>query len=161
MHRKILYNAVPRAVLLLVLVLLIGFHVWPKHSTGFRVRIASDKCDCGDARTIVLRVSANGELFRNQEPEGKGALARRLSEIYGTRNECVLYLSGDQNASYQNVIEAIEAIDAVPHMKRVPPRRDLPVPEALRTPGTDTSTMVIRLVTPGAVNAPCREDCYN
>jgi len=126
MRRKILYNAVPRAVLLLVLIFLIRFHIWPKHSSGFRVRIASDACACGDSRIIVLQVSGNGELLVNSEPVEKGALTSRLTAFYLAYNEGVLYLSGDENASHQRVIEAIAA---VPQMKRALPRRDLPVPE--------------------------------
>jgi|SRR5208337_4762543 len=87
MRRKVLYNAVPRAVLLLVLIFLIRFHIWPKHSSGFRVRIASDTCACGDSRIIVLHVSGNGELLINSEPVEKGALTSRLTAFYLTYTE--------------------------------------------------------------------------
>jgi hypothetical protein len=89
---------------------------------------------------------------------GNVALNRRLSGTCGTRYEGVLYLVGDENASYQNIIDAIAA---VPFIKRAPLTQFFPIPEALRTPDPDIPNIEIRLVTRGAVNSPCPEDCYN
>lgn len=158
MRRRILYNAVPRIFLLLVLILLVTYHLWPKHSSGFRVRIAPNTCNCPDGRIGVLRVSANGELSFNSEPLGTGALNHRLTDMYGTQYAGVVYFLGDENASYQNVIDAIAA---VPYIKRTPPPQYFPIPEALRTPTPDMPNIEIQLVTPGAVESPCPEDCYN
>ncbi len=83
---------------------------------------------------------------------------RRLTAIYGTQYAGVLYFLGDENASYQNVIDAIAP---VPYFKRTPQRQFLPIPEELRTPDPDAPNIEIQLVTRGAVNSPCAEGCYN
>jgi len=158
MKRRIMYNAVPRVAMLLVLIFLVIFHAWPKHSSGFRVRVAPNTCACPDASIIEAHVSANGELLINSQPKERAALTRLLTDIYGTRYEGVLYVSGDDNVSYQRVIEVIEA---VPQVKRAPPRTDLLIPEALRTPARDALNIEIQLITPGVVNTPCPEGCYN
>ncbi|MGD0227517.1 MAG: biopolymer transporter ExbD [Terriglobia bacterium] len=158
MKRRIMYNAVPRVAMLLVLIFLVIFHAWPKHSSGFRVRIAPNTCACPDASIIEAHVSANGELLINSEPMERAALTRLLTDIYGTRYEGVVYVSGDENVSYQRVIDVIEAL---PQVKRPPTRMDLPIPEALRTAEDDALNIEIQLVTPGVANTPCPEDCYN
>jgi hypothetical protein len=107
---------------------------------------------------MMLDVSANDELRINSEPVEKGTLARRLSEIYRTRNERVLYLSGDDNVSFQGIVDIIETGQ---ESKRGSGLGDLPVPEALRSPVADNLGIEVRLTTRGAVNAACSEDCYN
>ena len=159
MARKLLYNVIPRVFLLLVLILLATSRVWLKHSSGLRVRITPNTCACQDAaRIIMLDVSANDELRINSELVEKGTLARRLSEIYGTRNERVLYLSGDDNVSFQGIVNVIETVQ---ESKRGPDRWDLPVPEALRSPAADNLGIEVRLMTRGAVISGCPENCYN
>jgi len=104
-----------------------------------------------------LRVSANGELALNQNPVGKNALVSLLTNMYATRNECVLYLWGDPGASYQDVIDAI---DEVSEIKRPSPRLNLPVIDGVQVPETNLSKIDVRFVTPGALTV-CEEGCYS
>jgi len=151
MRRRVLFKAAPRAVLLLVLVILVGSHVRLRHATGFRVRIASDTCECR-AAALLLQVSAKGLLW-GPEVLRQSALANRLSEIYATLPEPVLYLSGDDSVSFQRVADVIAAVQQTQQTQI----GLVPLPEALRR----NLNIEIRLVTPGAVNMPCPEDCYN
>lgn len=53
---------------------------------GLPVRLPNDQCDPAIVdRVVVLRVSKEGELFLNFEPEDRDGLAMRLSDIYGMR----------------------------------------------------------------------------
>ena len=151
MQRRLLFNAAPRAVLLLVLAILVGSHVPPRHATGFRVRIASDTCECRGA-ALLLHVSAKGLLWGPGVLK-QSALANRLSEIYGTLPEPVLYLSGDDNVPFQKVVDVIATVQQSEQTQI----GLVPLPEALRR----NLNIEIRLVTPGAVNMPCPEHCYN
>jgi biopolymer transport protein ExbD len=158
MRRRILLNVIPHAALLLVLIFLVSLRVWPRRSTGFRVRIDSGKCDHGAlSRLIILRVSANGDLFLNFEPVDRRNLATRLSEIFETRNARALYLKADENTSYQMVIDAIDAMYQI-----TPPRphEGVLVPKALRTSVVDAQGIDIRLVTPGALTSRDSEGCF-
>jgi hypothetical protein len=103
---------------------------------------------------LVLQVSSGGELSMNQNAVEKSALAIRLSQIYRTRDDAILYLNADENASYQQVIDVI---DVVQQLRKPAPRIDVPIPEELRTRRPDVPAIEIRLVTRGVVNNPCPE----
>jgi biopolymer transport protein ExbD len=155
-----LYNAVPRIALLLVLILIIVQHHFPTRATGLRVKIATDTCGCDERlyRTILLHMFPSGEWLINSEPVKLNELATKCSAIYSTRNERVLYLSGDENVPFQRIVEAIDIVQQSKF-----PALHIPVaePPELRGGKRDNLDIEIRLITPGAISTPCRDDCYN
>jgi biopolymer transport protein ExbD len=141
-----LHKSVSLAVLLLTFILLLIF-LRPayKTSTGFLVELAPTRCaeDIAD-RLVVLSITNRKALFLNDEQEEWNTLSSRLSEIYKERVYRVLYLSADNDVTFQTVADAI---DIVRNTNLIPSiRRDI----AARDP-----RITVKLITPAAINAPC------
>ena len=110
-RRMTWYRAVLLALLLAMLCRVVVLRVRPRHSAGLAVRVAMDTCDCHPLnRTVVLRASSGGALSLNYESVDLGTLAGRLSMIYSTRTERVLYLSADDDVPFQQVADVIEIV---------------------------------------------------
>jgi hypothetical protein len=144
-----------------LLVPAIGLSVTCKHSrkysTGLRVRIAADTCTCDLAnRLVLIHMSDNGSLSINFEPVRSDSLATRLSDIYSAHPERILYLSAEQDVSFQQVADLIDIVENSTQM----PFAAVPAPKELRARPTNLH-IEIRLVTPGAVNTLCHKGCYN
>lgn len=71
-----------------------------------------------DDRTVVIVIDENGGFALNQTPVQKDLLGTRLTEIFKTRAERVVFVKGDPNLEFRTVAEAIDiakgaAIDKV------------------------------------------------
>lgn len=78
-------------------------------ATGLRVLLPQDRCQAGLVdRSLVLRVTNNGKLFLNYEPEDWKGISARLSEIYGMRRDRVLYFLAEDEVPFQVAAEAID-----------------------------------------------------
>jgi biopolymer transport protein ExbD len=157
MRFRFSFGVVRCAVLLLAFVSLVIFHVWPSRTGVLRVRIASDTCVRRGSGVFLLNVTGKDELLIGSELVERGSLASRLSEIYATRSERVLYHSADGNVPFHNIADVIDAVQQVTDACL----RLVPLPEALRNSAADHLNIEVRLLTPGAVNMPCHENCYN
>ena len=162
MRRTTLYQAVPPALLLLVLILLITVHILPRHSSGLRVRFASDTCASypySEGQSNLLHVYTNGGLSIDSELLDGTILASRLSGIYSARPQRVLYLLADNDVPFPWVTDIIGATRHVVKMKTLPGTPALA--QELRGALTNTLNIVIRLVRPGAVDASCCKGSTN
>jgi biopolymer transport protein ExbD len=141
-----LHKSVSLAVLLLAFILLLAFYDLPhKTSKGFLVGLAPTRCaeDIAD-RLVVLSITNQKAVFLNDEREEWNTLSSRLSEIYKERVYRVLYLSADNDVTFQTVAEAI---DIVRNTNLTPSiRHDIPA----RGP-----RITVKLITPAAINASC------
>jgi|SRR5579872_3760971 biopolymer transport protein ExbD len=83
--------------------------------TGLSVTLPPDHCRPGLVEPpIVLRVTNNGKLFLNVEPEDWNQLAKRILEIYATRSDRVLYLQADNQVPFQTIADAIDLARSSP-----------------------------------------------
>ncbi len=57
---------------------------------------------------IVLSVHPNGGFEINKEPANRAGLGRRLKEIYDPRPDKIIFIKGDPNATYQDIIQAMD-----------------------------------------------------
>jgi biopolymer transport protein ExbD len=113
----------------------------PRRPTGFGIDLASARCEYDDDdRLIVLRITDAGKIFINTEQEDWNSLAGRLSEIYSMRVHRTLYLFADDAVSFQTVADAIDIANNAPVAGR-----------------SSSLDITVRLITPRAINAHCRE----
>jgi hypothetical protein len=75
--------------------------------TGLPVRIA-DVGRCSGQRDIILKVMRGGGLKLNSEDQKREELGRRLAGIFRTRVERYVFITGDPNASFDDVAEVID-----------------------------------------------------
>ena len=61
-----------------------------------------------DLRTVVIVVNKDHSVMINQEPVPREMLGSRLSEIFKTRAERVVFVKGDPDLEYAAVAEAID-----------------------------------------------------
>src|SRR5262245_59478438 len=59
--------------------------------------------------SIVLEYTAGGSISINQQMVQQFALEERLREIFASRREKVLYISGAPSLSYKRIIDVIDA----------------------------------------------------
>ncbi len=59
-------------------------------------------------RTIVVMIDANEGLKINNEPVTKANLGQRLADIFKTRNEKSMFISGDGSLEFNKVIDIID-----------------------------------------------------
>jgi hypothetical protein len=152
LRRKLLWIVL--AVLLLVngIVLIRRYRMQP---TGYSARLAPDTCSCGWVeRVLHLHLSNHGRLTINGEPVPRDRLSRLLSEIYGVRGDKTLYVSADQDVSYQDVIGLIDTVE------NLPPQRKMPLPPELRAE-TDRLQIEVTLVTDRSSEVGCKAGCFN
>ena len=57
---------------------------------------------------IVLEVLPGGQYTVNKQPVQAAALAQRLKEIYDPRPEKIIFVKGDPQVKYQDVIKAMD-----------------------------------------------------
>ncbi len=57
---------------------------------------------------IVLEVLPDGNFAINKEPHTKADLYKRLKELYDPRPEKIIFVKGDPNVIYQDVIFAMD-----------------------------------------------------
>jgi biopolymer transport protein TolR len=61
-----------------------------------------------DQRTVVIVVDANHNYMINSEPTDEAHMGDRLTEIFKTRAERVVFVKGDSNIEYSWVAKAID-----------------------------------------------------
>src|SRR5258708_10976401 len=99
----------PAALAALFLILTVFTATIHTPSRGFPVGIARrGSLDCGDGREVVLNVIGNGELRLSTENLKLNELDNRLQEIFKTRAERVLFVTGDPDVPFQKVADAID-----------------------------------------------------
>ena len=57
---------------------------------------------------IVLSVHPGGSYEINKEPATKAGLAARLKEIYDPRPDKIIFIKGDPDATFQDIIKAMD-----------------------------------------------------
>ena len=57
---------------------------------------------------IVLSVHPGGQFEINKEPATAANLASRLKQIYDPRPDKIIFIKGDPNVKYQDIIEAMD-----------------------------------------------------
>jgi hypothetical protein len=157
MQRHLAYITLPLAAGLVASILFSPIHGLRTPKSGFPIRVASDACFCGDLgdRAIFLHISSNRLSINSQEVDRRG-LAVRLAEIYRTRAERVLYLSADDDVSFQVVADVVDIVQHLPDGTAL----GVPLPQGLKETGGNRNVLV-ELVTQRAVDARCRTNCFN
>src|ERR1041384_1958112 len=61
-----------------------------------------------DTRTVVIVIDANHQFMVNQEPWPEDKRGARLTEIFKTRAERVVFVKGDPSLEFQWVAKAID-----------------------------------------------------
>jgi len=80
---------------------------------------------------IVLEVLPEGNFAINKQPVVKADLYRRLKEVYDPRPEKIIFVKGDPNVIYQDVIFAMDqARGAGVKVIGVPPKATAEAPPA-------------------------------
>ena len=57
---------------------------------------------------IVLSVHPGGQFEINKEPATAATLAARLKQIYDPRPDKIIFIKGDPNVTYQDIIKAMD-----------------------------------------------------
>ena len=57
---------------------------------------------------IVLSVHPGGQFEINKEPQTAATLAARLKELYDVRPDKIIFIKGDPNVTYQDIIKAMD-----------------------------------------------------
>jgi hypothetical protein len=134
---------------------------------GYSVRISSDTCSCqplvehpyahlsADGSVTVgpraaIHVSDSGDMTVGPLSVQPTQAVAMLSEMYSTRPERILYISADDDVRFQAVADMLDQTHQLeyPHSVPIQPKREV-------------MNVEVRLVTPGAVNAPCPSNCFN
>src|SRR5258705_1734775 len=158
MDRTSKYLALALVLIVLAVILVFAQRDSRRPKTGFNVQVAANTCACSaDApRIVVLHIYSREGLAINSESVPHCQLAGRLREIYGTRAERVLYLFPENDIPSQRIAEVIDVVKHLQSEKI----KGLPVPRELRT-APENMNIQIRLVTLGALSAPCPKGCFN
>ena len=102
-----------RVVLVAAAVFLLGLRISKtrhSRSEGFYVMLpahTASQIEC-ENRTVVLQVLKERSLKINFEAISNTDLRRRLGEIYGLRQERVVFLTAEPDVSFQEVARVIE-----------------------------------------------------
>jgi hypothetical protein len=163
LRRKLLYGAVLAAVAFNLTSHLIRYAL--PATTGFAVGIAPSTCSChppGDQTYVRLlkdgtvmvgpwtsiHVSKDGDMTVGPSAVQPNEAVAMLSEMYSTRSQRILYVSVDDDVSFQAVANIIDMTRELEH----PPQRN---------PERHPMHVEVRLVTSGAIDSPCAPDCFN
>lgn len=65
------------------------------------------------SRTVVVSIDALGKLKINQDPVDIQSLGPRLNDIFKTRNERVMFVSGDPAIPFANVAQILDIAHGV------------------------------------------------
>jgi biopolymer transport protein TolR len=66
-----------------------------------------------DQRTVVVIVNKDKSLMINNEPVTEARLGPRLEEIFKTRAERVIFVKGDPDLDFQDVVKVIDIAKGV------------------------------------------------
>lgn len=105
-------NLTPMIDVLLVL-LVIFMLIIPMSRKALDVQLPDPTPQDADAKPnpdqIVLEVLPGGNFAINKEPHTKADLYKRLKELYDPRPEKIIFVKGDPQVIYQDVIFAMDA----------------------------------------------------
>src|SRR3982750_4084866 len=57
---------------------------------------------------IVLSVHPGGQFEINKEPQTTATIAARLKQLYEVRPDKIIFIKGDPNVTYQDIIKAMD-----------------------------------------------------
>jgi biopolymer transport protein ExbD len=105
-------NMTPMIDVLLVLII-IFMVITPLTPKGLEALVPQppppgQKPSASDQRTVVIVVDANHNYSINNEPQQEDKLGDRLTEIFKTRAERVVFVKGDPGLDFQWVAKAID-----------------------------------------------------
>ena len=105
-------NMTPMIDVLLVLII-IFMVITPLTPKGLEALVPQppppgQKQNISDQRTVVIVIDANHNMMINSEPTTEATMADRLTEIFKTRAERVVFVKGDPSLDFQWVAKAID-----------------------------------------------------
>jgi biopolymer transport protein ExbD len=105
-------NMTPMIDVLLVLII-IFMVITPLTPKGLEALVPqppppNQKPNESDQRTVVIVIDKNHQMMINQESTDEKNLGSRLSEIFKTRAERVVFIKGDPSLEFQWVAKAID-----------------------------------------------------
>ena len=104
-------NVVPMIdILLVLLIIFMIMQPLARKSVDLQLPDPTPQDKPPDAKPdqIILEILPNGTFAVNKEPMTRENLARRLKEIYDPRPEKIMFVKGDPEAVYQDVVWAMD-----------------------------------------------------
>ena len=131
-------NMTPMIDILLVL-LIIFMVVQQSMQKGVSVQVPPVKKDetpqdpNANPDQIVLEVKAGRQYFLNRQPIPPAQLQARLTEVYAPRPRKVIFIKGDEDVSYGDMVHAVDVsrasgIEVVGLVPRTTPKGVVPAP---------------------------------
>ncbi|HEX3745370.1 MAG TPA: biopolymer transporter ExbD [Bryobacteraceae bacterium] len=105
-------NMTPMIDVLLVLII-IFMVITPLTPKGLEALVPQppppgQKASAADQRTVVIVIDANHNFMINAEPTTEATMGDRLTEIFKTRAERVVFVKGDPSIDFSYVARAID-----------------------------------------------------
>jgi biopolymer transport protein ExbD len=103
-------NVTPMIDVLMVL-LIIFMVIVPSSRKAIDVQLPDPNpqpTTANNSTQIVLSVHKNGQFEINKEPQTLAGLAPRLKQIYDPRPDKIIFIKGDPDATYQDIIRAMD-----------------------------------------------------
>ena len=165
LRRRLLYAGLA-AALLFDLTLFVSRRT-PYTARGYSVRISSDTCSCqplvehpyvhlsADGSLTIgpraaIHVSESGDMTVGTLSVQPAQAVTMLSLMYSLRPERILYISADDDVRFQAVADMLDRTHRLEYPPSTPTQ-----------PNREVMNVEVRLVTRGAVNAPCPTNCFN
>ena len=61
-----------------------------------------------DDRTVVVTINKDHSMMLNQDPIAESALQQRLTDVFKTRAERIMFVKGDPDIEYRYVAEVVD-----------------------------------------------------
>lgn len=113
------------------------------------VHLSADGSVTVDPRAAI-HVSESGDMTVGPLSVQPTQAVTMLSEMYSTRPERILYISADDDVRFQAVADMLDQTHRLEYPHSIPTQ-----------PKSEVMNVEVRLVTRGAVNAPCPSNCFN